>query len=204
MQTKRRLDLLNLLRKPGEEIRKERKRKGLTQSTLAKRAKVSQALIARIEKNQVDPRLSTLRKIAEALMEEAQPRGSRAIDIAVRDVIVVNENDTIEKALKLMRKYGISQLPVLKNGTPIGAVEELELLKAFAKEKDVQKFYQKKVIEAISSIYPMVDPDTSVAEVIDYLLKGHNAVLVTKEGHLEGIITKIDVLMRSKNIIASV
>ncbi|MEM1557842.1 MAG: CBS domain-containing protein [Thermoproteota archaeon] len=198
------MDLLNLLRKPGEEIRKERKRKGLTQSTLAKRAKVSQALIARIEKDQVDPRLSTLRKIAEALMEDTQSRGSRAIDIAVRDVIVVNDDDTIEKALKLMRKYGISQLPVLKNGTPIGAVEELELLKAFAKEKDVQKFYQKKVLEAISSIYPMVEPDASITEVIDYLLKGHNAVLVTKEGRLEGIITKIDVLMRSKNIIASV
>jgi len=103
-----------------------------------------------------------------------------------------------------MRKYGISQLPVLKNGTPIGAVEELELLKAFAKEKDVKKFYQKKVVEAISSIYPMVEPDTSVTEVVDYLLKGHNAVLVTREGRLEGIITKIDVLMRSKNIIASV
>ncbi|MEM3713186.1 MAG: CBS domain-containing protein [Thermoproteota archaeon] len=198
------MDLLNLLRKPGEEIRKERKRKGLTQSTLAKRAKVSQALIARIEKNQVDPRLSTLRKIAEALMEDVQPKGSKAIDIAMKDVIVVNDDDTIEKALKLMRKYGISQLPVLKNGSPIGAVEELELLKAFAKEKDVKKFYQKKVIEAISSIYPMVEPDTSITEVVDYLLKGHNAVLVTREGRLEGIITKIDVLIRSKNIIASV
>jgi len=198
------LDLLNLLRKPGEEIRKERKRKGLTQSTLAKKAKLSQALIARIEKNQVDPRISTLRKIVEVLIEDAQPKGSRAIDIAVKDVIFVNDNDTIEKALKLMRKYGISQLPVLKNGTPIGAVEELELLKAFAKEKDVEKFYQKKVVEAISSIYPMVDPDTNITEVIDYLLKGHNAVLVTKEGRLEGIITKIDVLMKSKNIIASV
>ena len=198
------MDLLNLLRKPGEEIRKERKRKGLTQSTLAKKAKLSQALIARIEKNQVDPRISTLRKIVEVLIEDAQPKGSRAIDIAVKDVIFVNDNDTIEKALKLMRKYGISQLPVLKNGTPIGAVEELELLKAFAKEKDVEKFYQKKVVEAISSIYPMVDPDTNITEVIDYLLKGHNAVLVTKEGRLEGIITKIDVLMKSKNIIASV
>jgi predicted transcriptional regulator len=198
------LDLLNLLKKPGEEIKKERKRKGLTQSSLAKKAKVSQALIARIEKQQVDPRLSTLRKIAEALIGEAQPRGSRAIDIAIRDVIVINHDDSIEKAVKLMRRYGISQLPVLRNGTPIGAVEELELLKAFSREKDVKKFYQKRVVEAISSVYPMVDPETSVTDVIDYLLKGHNAVLVTKEGHLEGIITKIDILMKSKNIIASV
>lgn len=198
------MDLLNLLKKPGEEIRKERKRRGLTQSSLARKARVSQALIARIEKQQVDPRLSTLRKIAEALIGEAQPRGSRAIDIAIRDVIVVNHDDTIEKAVKLMRRYGISQLPVLRNGTPIGAVEELELLKAFSREKDVKKFYQKRVVEAISSIYPMVDPDTSVTDVIDYLLKGHNAVLVTREGHLEGIITKIDILMKSKNIIASV
>lgn len=198
------MDLLNLLKKPGEEIRKERKRKSLTQSSLARKAKVSQALIARIEKQQVDPRLSTLRKIAEALIGEAQPRGSRAIDIAIRDVIVVNHDDSIEKAVKLMRRYGISQLPVLRNGTPIGAVEELELLKAFSREKDLKKFYQKRVVEAISSIYPTVDPDTSVTDVIDYLLKGHNAVLVTKDGHLEGIITKIDILMKSKNIIASV
>lgn len=198
------MDLLNLLKRPGEEILKERKRRGLTQSLLAKKAKVSQALIARIEKQQVDPRLSTLKKIVDALIEEEQQRGSRAIDIAMRDVIIVNHDDTIEKAAKLMRRYGISQLPVLRDGTPIGAVEELELLKAFSKEKDVKKFYQKKVVEAISSVYPMVEPDTSIAEVIDYLLKGHNAVLVTKNGELEGIITKIDVLMKSKNIIASV
>lgn len=198
------MDLLNLLKRPGEEIRKERKRRGLTQSLLAKKAKVSQALIARIEKQQVDPRLSTLRKIVEALIEEEQQKGTKAIDIAVRDVIVVNHDDTIEKAVKLMRRYGISQLPVLRNGTPIGAVEELELLKAFSKEKDVEKFYQKKVVEAISSVYPMVEPDASIADVIDYLLKGHNAVLVTRNGQLEGIITKIDVLMKSKNIIASV
>ncbi|MGB9718429.1 MAG: CBS domain-containing protein [Thermoproteota archaeon] len=198
------MDLLNLLKRPGEEIRKERKRRGLTQSLLAKKAKVSQALIARIEKQQVDPRLSTLRKIVEALIEEEQQRGTRAIDIAVRDVIVVNHDDTIEKAVKLMRRYGISQLPVLRNGTPIGAVEELELLKAFSKEKDVESFYKKKVVEAISSVYPMVEPDASIADVIDYLLKGHNAVLVTRNGQLEGIITKIDVLMKSKNIIASV
>ena len=198
------MDLLNLLKRPGEEIRKERKRKGLTQSLLAKKAKVSQALIARIEKQQVDPRLSTLRKIVEALIEEEHQKGTKAIDIAVRDVIVVNHDDTIEKAVKLMRRYGISQLPVLRNGTPIGAVEELELLKAFSREKDLDKFYQKKVVEAISSIYPMVEPDTNIADVIDYLLKGHNAVLVTRNGRLEGIITKIDVLMKSKNIIASV
>ncbi|MGQ9596855.1 MAG: CBS domain-containing protein [Thermoproteota archaeon] len=196
------MDLLNLLKRPGEEIRKERKRRHLTQSALAKKAEVSQALIARIEKHQVDLRTSTLRKIVEALMEDFQPRGSRAIDIAVHDVIVVNHDDTIEKAVKLMRRYGISQLPVLKNGSPIGAVEELELLKAFSREKNIQKFYENKVEGAISSIYPMVDPDTSITEVIDYLLKGHNAVLVTKEGRLEGIITKIDILMKSKNIIA--
>lgn len=196
------MDLLNLLKRPGEEIRKERKRRHLTQSALAKKAEVSQALIARIEKHQVDLRTSTLRKIVEALMEDFQSRGSRAMDIAVHDVIVVNHDDTIEKAVKLMRRYGISQLPVLKNGSPIGAVEELELLKAFSREKNIQKFYENKVEGAISSIYPMVDPDTSITEVIDYLLKGHNAVLVTKEGRLEGIITKIDILMKSKNIIA--
>ncbi len=46
-----------------EDLKKRRNELGLTQSDLAKRAGVSQPLIARIESGDVDPRLSTVRKI---------------------------------------------------------------------------------------------------------------------------------------------
>ncbi|MGP8331846.1 MAG: helix-turn-helix domain-containing protein, partial [Methanosarcinaceae archaeon] len=50
---------------PGD-LKQKRTELCLTQSELAKRAGVSQPLIARIESGDVDPRLSTLWKIFEA------------------------------------------------------------------------------------------------------------------------------------------
>lgn len=52
-----------------EDLKKKRIELGLTQSDLAKRAGVSQPLIARIEMSDVDPRLSTVSKILGAFDE---------------------------------------------------------------------------------------------------------------------------------------
>jgi transcriptional regulator with XRE-family HTH domain len=51
----------------GEKLRETRKRKLLTQEQLAERSGVGIATIVRIERNQVEPRGSTIRKLAEAL-----------------------------------------------------------------------------------------------------------------------------------------
>jgi len=53
-----------------EDLKKMRLELSLTQHDLATRAGVSQPLIARIESGDVDPRLSTLRKIFNALMQQ--------------------------------------------------------------------------------------------------------------------------------------
>ena len=65
----------------GEKLRETRKRKLLTQEQLAERSGVGIATIIRIERNQVEPRGSTIRKLAEALEvepEELVRRGSGA------------------------------------------------------------------------------------------------------------------------------
>ncbi len=51
----------------GEKLRETRKRRLLTQQQLAERSGVGIATIIRIERNQVEPRGSTIRKLAEAL-----------------------------------------------------------------------------------------------------------------------------------------
>ncbi len=65
----------------GEKLRETRKRKLLTQQQLAERSGVGIATIIRVERNQVEPRGSTIRKLAEALEvepEELVRRGSDA------------------------------------------------------------------------------------------------------------------------------
>ena len=51
----------------GDTVRDLRKRALLTQEELAERSGVGIATIIRIERNQVEPRGSTVRKLAEAL-----------------------------------------------------------------------------------------------------------------------------------------
>jgi transcriptional regulator with XRE-family HTH domain len=51
----------------GERLKKQRTRQALTQAELAKRSEVSTATVARIERNEIEPRMPTLRKLADAL-----------------------------------------------------------------------------------------------------------------------------------------
>ncbi len=51
----------------GERLRKQRTRRALTQAELAERAGVTTATVARIERDEIEPRMTTLRKLAQAL-----------------------------------------------------------------------------------------------------------------------------------------
>jgi transcriptional regulator with XRE-family HTH domain len=53
--------------KIGDNLKRQRIRKALTQEELARRAELTTASVARIERNETEPRMSTLRKLAKAL-----------------------------------------------------------------------------------------------------------------------------------------
>jgi transcriptional regulator with XRE-family HTH domain len=51
----------------GDNLKRQRIRKALTQEDLAQQAGLTTASVARIERNETEPRMSTLRKLAKAL-----------------------------------------------------------------------------------------------------------------------------------------
>jgi len=53
--------------KIGDNLKRQRIRKALTQEELARKARLTTASVARIERNETEPRMSTLRKLAKAL-----------------------------------------------------------------------------------------------------------------------------------------
>jgi transcriptional regulator with XRE-family HTH domain len=56
----------------GDNLKKLRILNALTQAQLAQRAGLTPAAVARIERNETEPRMTTLRKLSEAL--GAEPR----------------------------------------------------------------------------------------------------------------------------------
>ena len=176
----------------GEDIRRLRKMMGLTQKKLAKKAGVSQSLIARIEKNSVDPRLSTVRKILGAL--SLIKEGKIAKDVMHSPVITVKSTDTVRKAVELMRKHNISQLPVLKEKFMVGSVKESTIIHRIIRGGNIRKMFFTPIYNIMENPFITVNPSMGIDEVLSIMSSGHPAVLVMDKGTLIGIITKIDVL----------
>jgi len=173
----------------GRQMRRLREEAGLSQSELAKLAKVSQAHVAKIENEKVDPRLSTVNRILFVLSrKESRPPGARCADIMRRNVISASPDDPVPKAIKTMRSMGISQMPVLSRGIQIGSIGETAIMKNFSRG-----LKNLKVRDIIDRPFPMVDAEDEVG-ILPGLLESHAAVLVQEKGKIKGIITKSDLL----------
>jgi len=171
-----------------QDLRERRNALALTQSELAERAGVSQPLIARIEGGDVDPRLSTLRRIVEAL-DEAEGDVVRARDLMASDVVSVAPSDRVRTAVDRMQDAGYSQLPVIADGVPVGSISESDVVHAGEDVGDDP------VRSVMSESFPTVSPDATLEEVSS-LLDHYTAVIVTEDGETVGIITQADVAAR--------
>jgi predicted transcriptional regulator len=177
-----------------------RKAAGLTQKELGKKAGVSQSLIARIENGTVDPRLSTLRRIVQALHPQVETK--TASDVMHSPVATISAQDTVRRAVDIMKERGYSQLPVLIDGRVVGSVQEATLLERVAKSSSPIAVLNGTVYNVMDRALETVQLNTSLSEVIERLSSGEPAVLVMKEGSICGIIAKIDVIALSLSSVA--
>jgi len=183
----------------ADDLRRLRKRYGVTQKELARKSGVSQSLISRIENKTIDPRLSTIRKIFEAILYLQKKEGT-ARDVMHGPVITINALDSVQKAIDLMKRNAISQLPVLKGDKVIGSIRESTLINRFSKSKNSEAFFSSSVYNIMDEPFITVESNITVDSVVDLLLKGHPAILVIEQKKIIGIITKIDVLSPLKFI----
>ena len=178
-----------------EGIKKKRIKLGLTQSELAEKARVSQPLIARIESGDVDPRLSTVRSIITALDDMEKSRIA-AKDLMTSPVVSLPPDETVEQAVKIMERYGFSQLPVLENGVPIGSISENALVQALG-SRNIDRISNARVRELMEDSFPAVAPGTDMG-TISALLETNHAVLVMEMGKVVGVITKYNIMQLIK------
>ncbi|GAB3322069.1 CBS domain-containing protein [Haloplanus rallus] len=168
-----------------QDLRERRTSLDLTQSALAEMAGVSQPLIARIEGGDVDPRLSTLRRIVSAL-DEAEGSVVRAEDLMNETLVSVAPDDSVADAERRMEEAAFSQLPVLQNGLPVGSISFSDI------RHEGENVGQKAVAEIMSEQFPTVSREDSV-DKISNLLDYYKAVIVTESGEAVGIITEADI-----------
>ncbi|HXX55543.1 MAG TPA: CBS domain-containing protein [Methanoregula sp.] len=174
-----------------EEIRTRREALGMKQTELAKRAGISQSMVARIEAGNVDPRVSTLGKIL-AVLNSAGTKRVRASQIMHAPVLSVQPRDTIARAVDIIEKNNISQLPVIDQGVPVGCISETVIVKAIEQQR-LHKTHAATVHDFMEPGFPTVPPDMDVETVINILQQNHG-VLVVEGRKVLGVITKHDLI----------
>src|SRR5688572_11665687 len=93
-------------------------------------------------------------------------------------------------AMSKMNEMGLTQVPVLEDGRPVGSLRENRVLAKVVRNREL---LESPVSEVMEASFPTVDVDASSSEVTRRL-QSSPAVLVEEYGRIVGIITRHDVL----------
>jgi cystathionine beta-synthase len=107
-------------------------------------------------------------------------------------VVSVHSSDSLADAVELLKRYGISQTPVMENDQMIGSLTEDLLLRRLVSGEPLDT-------SAVGDIqgppFPTLEADAAAREAYNFFNDCQSAVAVMdKVGNLEGIVTKSDLL----------
>ncbi len=118
-----------------------------------------------------------------------------------KNVITVDEKDSMQDALKHLKEHDIRMLPVMKKGKLIGIVTDRDLKKASASDATTLEVHELlylltkiKVKDIMTRDVITVPPDYTVEETAQVLQKNRisGAPVVDADGQLVGTITQTD------------
>jgi cystathionine beta-synthase len=106
-------------------------------------------------------------------------------------LIVVRTEELVSHAIERMRKYKISQIPVVDINGFVGSVDESDLFEIYVSDKNAA---DKPIREVMSKPYPVVKMGTPIEEVSKLFTKENQAVLIDLGNGKHHIITKYDII----------
>src|SRR5207248_5455628 len=131
-----------------------------------------------------EKRLLEPQKITAGLISETKGKA------APGDLVIVAPTDLVSAALAKMNEMGLTQIPVLEDGRPVGSLRENHLLSKVFNDRDLLEVPVSRVMD---KSFPTVDVDDDV-NVVSRKLRTSPAVLIEEYGRITGIITRHDLL----------
>lgn len=108
-----------------------------------------------------------------------------------KPLVVVRTEELASHAIDRIRKYKISQIPVIDTTGFVGSLEDVDLFNAFVNNSNVA---DTPIKDLMRKPYPVVSLQTKVEEVAKLITKENNAVLVDLGNGKHHIITKYDII----------
>lgn len=108
-----------------------------------------------------------------------------------KKLIFAEPAQTVGDVVGSVKSLDLSQIPVLENGKPIGALYDDQLIKLLLEGR---KLAEIKVKEVMGEPLPVVDEETTVSQLLRLFERGKSAVLVTRASGDLGILTRADLV----------
>ena len=176
-----------------DSIKQIRTKLGITQKRLAALAEVSTSMINQIESGRSQPSYETAKKIFDNLATlEGKSSSHKAGDFCSKDIVMLKPSNTLHDAIKKMRKFSISQIPIFNGTEPVGIVTEDSIVK-YISDKGESELKRAKLESVMEPTPPIVDYETPSNALVP-LIRFSKCLLVTKKSKIYGIITATDTL----------
>ncbi len=108
-----------------------------------------------------------------------------------RQLVTISPEATAATAIEALQSAGISQLPVLQGGKPVGSIQEVTLARVLHDNSDPN---QVTVGEIMAQPLPQLNVTTHLDEAYRLLLAGNTGVLAVENAKVVDIITRIDLV----------
>lgn len=108
-----------------------------------------------------------------------------------KPLVIVRTEELVSHAIERLKKYNISQIPVIDTTGFVGSIDESDLFKSYFADKNIG---DKPIKEIMGKPYPIVQESTPIEEVSKLISKDNQAVLVEMDNKKYHIITKHDII----------
>jgi cystathionine beta-synthase len=142
-----------------------------------------------LTKHHSDEWLKEKRLLEPQKMTAGLISGTKGVN-APSALVWVSPDARVADALAKMNELGLTQIPVLEDGKPVGSLRENRALAQVVRNRNL---LDGPVTEVMEASFPIVDVDVAAADVTRRL-QSSPAVLVEEYGRIVGIITRHDIL----------
>ena len=122
--------------------------------------------------------------------EESYGRLKDLVERQRHPVITAEASDGVQDVIRLMKKHGISQLPIMDRARLVGMISEVDLLNALLKDPES---VDRPVGDLVDQNYVVIPPDLPVSRLAAIFTEGKVA-LVQENGTITAVVTKIDLI----------
>jgi cystathionine beta-synthase len=125
------------------------------------------------------------------LEEDIKTAADLIKDHADLPLVTVKTEELVSHAIDRMKKYEISQIPVVDVNGFVGSLDESQLFRAFFEDKDLA---DKPTKSLMGKPFPIVKFNTPIEQISKLIDKDNSAVLVELENGKHQILTKHDII----------